>query len=321
MPLSMGLGLVRQGKGGSTGDHHFCIPIDYRIITAPANITELKRTVIVYMQDQNLSIYLSEISKVPLLNSQEEIRLARLAQSGDAEARRKLIVANLRLVVSIAKKYLYYGLPLLDLIEEGNLGLMKAAERFDPDRGCKFSTYATWWIRQAVTRSLSNFGRTVRIPVYVTDNITRYKKTAEALYIKTGKRPENEEVAEVMGLKVKEVEKLRNFMENVAPLENLDSTDMDSNRGIPEKLHPRKRDKEVVQFELDQQMAELMKELTERESGIIKFRYGLIDGKAHTLEQTGRQFNLTRERIRQIEKNVLKRLQEYALQHSDDFRP
>jgi RNA polymerase primary sigma factor len=273
------------------------------------------------MQDQNLSIYLAEISKVPLLNSQEELRLARLALDGDPEARRKLIVANLRLVVSIAKKYLYYGLPLLDLIEEGNLGLMKAAERFDPDRGCKFSTYATWWIRQAVTRSLSNFGRTVRIPVYVTDNITRYKKTAEALYIKTGKKPENDEIAEVMGLKVKEVEKLRNFMENVAPLENLDSTDGDSNRGIPEKLHPTRLDKEVVQFELDQQMAELMKELSDREAGIIRYRYGLTDGKAHTLEQTGRKFNLTRERIRQIEKNVLKRLQEYALEHADDFRP
>jgi len=272
-------------------------------------------------RENSLSIYLSEISKIPLLVPKEELRLARLARDGDPEGRRLLIVSNLRLVVSIAKKYLYFGLPLLDLIEEGNIGLMKAAERFDPERGCKFSTYATWWIRQAVTRALSNFGRTVRIPVYVTDNITRYKKMAEALYIKTGKKPEIEEMAEAMGIKIKEAEKLRTFVEDVGPLENLDSTDNDGGRGIPEQYQPTKMDKAIVQFELDQQMDELMKELTDREAGIIKFRYGLTDGKAHTLEETGRQFSLTRERIRQIEKNVLKRLGEFASERSADFRP
>ena len=269
----------------------------------------------------SLSLYLAEISKIPLLTSKEEIRLARLTREADPEARRLLIVSNLRLVVSIAKKYLYYGLPLLDLIEEGNLGLMKAAERFDPDRGCKFSTYATWWIRQAVTRALSNYGRTVRIPVYVTDNITRYKKTAEAIYIKTGKQPEIEQIAEEMGIKIKEAEKLRGFVQDVTPLENLETTDSDNGRGIPERYQPTKLDQAVVQFELDQQMEELMKELTEREAGIIKFRYGLIDGKAHTLEETGRAFSLTRERIRQIEKNVLKRLSEYARERAADFKP
>ena len=272
-------------------------------------------------RENSLSIYLSEISKIPLLSPKEELRVTRLVLRGDAEARRLIIVSNLRLVVSIAKKYLYYGLPLLDLIEEGNLGLMKAAERFDPERGCKFSTYATWWIRQAVTRALSNFGRTVRIPVYVTDNITRYKKTAERLYIKTGKKPEVEEMAQEMGIKVKEAEKLRSFVDSVSPLENLDSTDNDNGRGIPEQFQPAKLDQAIVQFELDQQMEELMKELTEREAGIIKFRYGLTDGKAHTLEETGREFSLTRERIRQIEKNVLKRLSEYAKEHAADFRP
>ncbi|MDK1021784.1 MAG: RNA polymerase sigma factor RpoD/SigA [Candidatus Hydrogenedentes bacterium] len=272
-------------------------------------------------RENSLSIYLAEISKIPLLSPKEELRVARLVLEGDAEARRLIIVSNLRLVVSIAKKYLYYGLPLLDLIEEGNLGLMKAAERFDPERGCKFSTYATWWIRQAVTRALSNFGRTVRIPVYVTDNITRYKKTAEKLYIKTGKKPEVEEMAKEMGIKVKEAEKLRSFVDSVSPLENLDSTDTDNGRGIPEQFQPARLDQAIVQFELDQQMEELMKELTEREAGIIKYRYGLTDGKAHTLEETGREFSLTRERIRQIEKNVLKRLSEYAKEHAADFRP
>ena len=272
-------------------------------------------------RENSLSIYLAEISRIPLLTPKEEIRLARLARKGDPEARRQIIVANLRLVVSVAKKYLYYGLPLLDLIEEGNLGLMKAVERFDPDRGCKFSTYATWWIRQAVTRALSNYGRTVRIPVYVTDNIARYKKTAEELYIKRGKHAEIEEIAKVMGIKVKEAEKIRAFVEEVAPLENLETTDADQTRGIPEQHQPARLDQAIVQFELDQQMEELLKDLTDRESGIIRYRYGLMDGKAHTLEETGREFNLTRERIRQIEKHVLKRLSEIARNRPVEFRP
>ena len=273
------------------------------------------------LRENGLSAYLTEISKIPLLTTQDEIRLARAARTGDGDARRKLIVSNLRLVVSIAKKYLYYGLPLLDLIEEGNMGLMKAVDRYDPERGCKFSTYATWWIRQAVTRSLSNYGRTVRIPVYVTDNISRYKKTAEMLYKKNGRQPDAEEVALAMGIKVKEAEKLRAFVEEVSPLENLDSTDVDNGRGIPEHVEPRKLDDAITQFELDQQMTELLKELTPRESNIIKFRYGLADGKAHTLEETGAQFSLTRERIRQIEKDVMKRLRVYVLDHADDFQP
>ena len=271
--------------------------------------------------DSSLGIYLSEITKIPLLTSQDEIRLARRIHEGDAEARRQLIVANLRLVVSIAKKYLYFGLPLLDLIEEGNIGLMKAAERFDPDRGCKFSTYATWWIRQAVTRSLSNHGRTVRVPVYVTDSITKYKKCAEELYIKLGHQPETEEVAKAMKLKVNEVEKIQRFIRDVTPLENLESTDTDAGLGMAENSPAARTNKDIAQLELDQQMEELLKELTEREAEIIKYRYGITDGKAHTLEQTGAAFNLTRERIRQIEKSVLKQLAEYAREHEEDFRP
>ena len=272
-------------------------------------------------RETGLSTYLAEISKIPLLSTSEEIRLAKRARKGDAEARHKLIVSNLRLVVSIAKKYLYYGLPLLDLIEEGNLGLMKAVARFDPMRGCKFSTYATWWIRQAVTRSLSNYGRTVRIPVYVTDNVARYKKTAEDLYIRTGKRPDAEDVAVEMGIKIAEARRLREFVEDISPLDNMDSTDGEDGRGVMESGESQLTDRAIAQFELDQQMEELMKQLTPREANILRYRYGLLDGRAHTLEETGREFSLTRERIRQIEKDAMRRLRGFVGEHMEDFKP
>jgi len=279
----------------------------------------VEKTGSIETRDNGLSAYLAEISKVPLLGPEEERRLARAATKGDGAARRKLIVSNLRLVVSIAKKYLYFGLPLQDLIEEGNLGLMKAVDRYDPERGCKFSTYATWWIRQAVTRSLSNQGRTVRIPVYITDNVARYKKIADELYIKTGRQPEIEEIAEHLGVRVAEAHKLQEFVEAVAPLEKLQAADPTGGRGIPESVEPRRVDHAIEQIALDQQMEELMHQLTEREANIVRYRYGLFDGRVHTLEETGKKFNLTRERIRQIEKDVMKRLREYVVKNLEDF--
>jgi len=272
-------------------------------------------------RENGLSTYLAEISRIPLLSTSDEIRLAKRAQSGDGEARHKLIVSNLRLVVSIAKKYLYYGLPLLDLIEEGNLGLMKAVDRYDPSRGCKFSTYATWWIRQAVTRSLSNHGRTVRIPVYVTDNVARYKKTAEELYIRTGRRPDPEEVAKEMGIKVAEARRLREFVEDISSLDKVSTTEGEDGRTPAELMDAHQVDRAIVQFELDQEMDELMGQLTSREGSILRYRYGLLDGRAHTLEETGREFRLTRERIRQIEKDAMKRLRCFVGKHRDDFKP
>lgn len=270
-------------------------------------------------RENGLSTYLSEISRIPLLSPSEEIRLARLAKKGDPSARRKLIVSNLRLVVSIAKKYLYYGLPLQDLIEEGNIGLMKAADRYDPERGCKFSTYATWWIRQAVTRSLSNQGRTVRVPVYITDNVARYKKVAEELYIKSGRQPEVDEMAKALQLSEREVLKLQSFVDTVEPIDRMQSTDADAMREIPESLEPTITNVALEQFELDQQMTQLFGELSERESAIIRYRYGLEDGRAHTLEETGKRFKLTRERIRQIEKDVMKRLRVFVSENADSF--
>jgi RNA polymerase primary sigma factor len=273
------------------------------------------------LRENGLSTYLAEIAKIPLLSPTEEIRLATRALQNDPEARRKLIVSNLRLVVSIAKKYLYFGLPLMDLIEEGNVGLMKAVDRYDPTRGCKFSTYATWWIRQAITRSLSNQGRTVRIPVYVTDNVSRYKKTVEELYIRSGRQPDPEEVAERMGIRVAEARRLREFVSDISPVEHVDTGLTDDSKGLSDRNEPRRPNKAIEQFEWDQQMEELMKQINEREEAIIRYRYGLTDGKAHTLEETGQEFNLTRERIRQIEKDVMRRLRNFVSKHGDDFKP
>jgi len=271
------------------------------------------------VKDKSLSIYLSEISKIPLLSASEELRLARLAKKGDLAARRILIVSNLRLVVSIAKKYLYYGLPLLDLIEEGNLGIMKAVERFDPNRGCKFSTYATWWVRQAVTRSLSNQGRTVRIPVYITDNLAKYKRISEELYIKHGRKPTNAEMARAMQIKVADLKRIELFAETVSPLENLQSTDIiDFTEGADSTEVP-SVDRGMKQFERDQEVEALMSLLNERETAIMRFRYGLDDGCPHTLEETGKHFDLTRERIRQIERNAMKRMRKFMSHHADDF--
>ncbi|NLN93927.1 MAG: sigma-70 family RNA polymerase sigma factor [Candidatus Hydrogenedens sp.] len=269
--------------------------------------------------DKSLNLYLMEISKIPLLSASEEIRLAKLAQKGDQSARRILIVSNLRLVVSVAKKYLYFGLPLLDLIEEGNLGLMRAADRFDPKRGCKFSTYATWWIRQAVTRALSNQGRTIRIPVYITDNLAKYKRMVDDFYKVHGRQPSSEDMAEVMGMKLKEIKKLELFEETISPMENIQSLDSAIGREGGIFQEPVADNPTLTQFFRNEEMDALMRQLTERESAIIRYRYGLYDGKAHTLEETGKHFALTRERIRQIEREAMRRMRNYMSRHGDDF--
>ncbi len=273
-------------------------------------------------RENGLSTYLAEIAKIPLLTPAEEVRLARnLKRGGEKarEARRRLIISNLRLVVSIAKKYLYYGLPLLDLIEEGNLGLMKAVDRFDPSRGCKFSTYATWWIRQAVTRSLSNQGRTVRIPVYITDNLSKYKRVVEELYRKTGRHPEVDEIAQAMELKEAEVRRLQTFAESIAPMEGMSSLDSEGFHSLPEGTSPAANDPAIEQWVRDQQMEDLLSQISPRDATIIRYRYGLDDGAVHTLEETGRKFKLTRERIRQIEKDAMKRLREYLADKKSDY--
>lgn len=267
-----------------------------------------------------LNSYLGEISKIPLLSPAEEIRLAKRMRKGDDEARKILVMSNLRLVISIAKKYLYYGLPLLDLVEEGNLGLLKAVDRYDPARKCKFSTYATWWIRQAITRSLSNYGRTIRIPVYVTDSISKYKRTAQVLYERDGKEPGVEEVAEEMGIEYEQALKLHEYALGVPSLESLMHIEEDGEVVGAEIAHEIREEEDVVSRILrGQRLNQLMEQLTPRESSILKHRYGLEDGEAHTLEETGKQFNLTRERIRQIENEVIHKLKIYVAEHSAEF--
>ncbi len=268
-----------------------------------------------------LAAYLSEISRIPLLAPAEELRLARQIQQGNEDARSKLIVSNLRLVVSIAKKYLHFGLPLQDLIEEGNLGLMKAADRFDPSRGCKFSTYATWWIKQAVTRSLSNYGRTIRIPVYVTDNVSKYKRISYDLYRKLGRQPSIYEIAEEMGCKYEEALRFHEYTQDMASVESIvtieDDTDVTDRGGI--QLQNADDDGIVAKILRTQHITQLFSQLDERERNIMKFRYGIEDGISHTLEETGRKFGLTRERIRQIEKETIAKLRVYVAEHPDDF--
>ncbi|MFA7691951.1 MAG: RNA polymerase sigma factor RpoD/SigA [Candidatus Hydrogenedentes bacterium] len=272
-------------------------------------------------KDENLSRYLNEISKIPLLSASEELRFAKQARQGNATARRILIMSNLRLVVSIAKRYLYCGLPLLDLIEEGNIGIMKAVERFDPDRGFKFSTYATWWVRQAVTRALSNQGRTVRVPVYITDGLIKYKRIYEELYVKTGKKPTSEEIAEAMGIKPSEAKRLEMNAEAISALENIQSTDDDSFVVVADTQKSTWTNQAQTQFERNQEIETLLNLLSEKEASIIRYRYGLKDGRPHTLEETGVYFDLTRERIRQIERNAMKRMRSFVDKHREDFTP
>lgn len=270
-------------------------------------------------KDKSLNKYLSELAKIPLLSPAEELRLAKKAKQGDVAARRILIISNLRLVVSVAKKYLYYGLPLLDLIEEGNLGLMKAVERFDPNRGCKFSTYATWWIRQAVTRSLSTQGRTVRIPVYILDNLPKFKRVYEGLHQRKGSKPTLEELAKAMDMRLSDVKRIALFTERTQmPDASLHSENFDFSEG-GDRVETLPCESGLRQFERNQEIETLMNLLSEREASIMRYRYGLFDGSPHTLEETGQYFDLTRERIRQIERNAMKRLRRFMQQHREDF--
>lgn len=254
-------------------------------------------------------MYLKEIGRIPLLSSEEEIELAKRMEEGDEEAKKKLSEANLRLTVSIAKRYSGRGMQFLDLIQEGNLGLIKAVEKFDYRKGYKFSTYATWWIRQFITRAIADQARTIRIPVHMVETMNRVNRTSRRLLQEYGREPTPEEIAEAMNLPVERVLEISKISQEPVSLETPIGEEEDSHLGdfIQDEHIPVPAD-EAAHTLLREQLEKVMDTLSEREQKVLALRFGLEDGKPHTLEEVGREFQVTRERIRQIEAKALRKL-------------
>ena len=254
-------------------------------------------------------MYLKEIGKVPLLSAEEEIELAKRMELGDQDAKKRLAEANLRLVVSIAKRYVGRGMLFLDLIQEGNLGLIKAVEKFDYRKGYKFSTYATWWIRQAITRAIADQARTIRIPVHMVETINKLIRVSRQLLQELGREPSPEEIAEEMNMPVDRVREIMKISQEPVSLETPIGEEEDSHLGdfIQDDNVPVPADAAAFTL-LKEQLVEVLGTLTEREQKVLRLRFGLDDGRARTLEEVGREFNVTRERIRQIEAKALRKL-------------
>ena len=254
-------------------------------------------------------MYLKEIGKVPLLSAEEEIELAKKMETGDQEAKKRLAEANLRLVVSIAKRYVGRGMLFLDLIQEGNLGLIKAVEKFDYRKGYKFSTYATWWIRQAITRAIADQARTIRIPVHMVETINKLIRVSRQLLQELGREPTPEEIAAEMNLPVERVREILKISQEPVSLETPIGEEEDSHLGdfIQDDNVPVPADAAAFTL-LKEQLVEVLGTLTEREQKVLRLRFGLDDGRARTLEEVGKEFNVTRERIRQIEAKALRKL-------------
>ncbi len=259
--------------------------------------------------DDPVKVYLKEIGRVPLLTSEEEIELAVRIAENDPEAKRRLSEANLRLVVSIAKRYVGRGMQFLDLIQEGNLGLIKAVDKFDHTKGFKFSTYATWWIRQAITRAIADQARTIRIPVHMVETINKVKKTSSMLLHENGRDATAEEIAERLEMPVEKVREILRVSQEPVSLETPIGEEEDSHLGdfIPDDDAQAPVDAASMAL-MREQLAEVLKTLTPREARVLCLRYGLEDGNPKTLEEVGREFNVTRERIRQIEAKALRKL-------------
>ena len=259
--------------------------------------------------DDPVKIYLKEIGRVPLLSPEEEIELAQRMSTGDPYARKRLSEANLRLVVSIAKKYVGRGMSFLDLIQEGNLGLIKAVEKFDYTKGFKFSTYATWWIRQAITRAIADQARTIRIPVHMVETITKVKKVSSQLLHENGHDPTPEEIAERLEMPADKVREIMRIAQDPVSLETPIGEEEDSHLGdfIPDDDAPAPSEAANHTL-LREQLNEVLSTLTDREAKVLKLRFGLEDGKSRTLEEVGQRFDVTRERIRQIEAKALRKL-------------
>ena len=259
--------------------------------------------------DDPVKVYLKEIGRVPLLSAEEEVELAIRMSQGDVAAKKRLSEANLRLVVSIAKRYVGRGMLFLDLIQEGNLGLIKAVEKFDYTKGYKFSTYATWWIRQAITRAIADQARTIRIPVHMVETINKVKKVNSQLLHENGHEPTNEQIAEKLEMPVEKVREIMRVAQEPVSLETPIGEEEDSHLGdfIPDEDAPAPSDV-ASHTMLKEQLAEVLSTLTPREEKVLRLRFGLEDGRSRTLEEVGKEFNVTRERIRQIEAKALRKL-------------
>lgn len=263
--------------------------------------------------DDSVRLYLREIGKIPLLNSEQELALAKRVVAGEKDAKDQMAEANMRLVVSIAKRYVGRGLDLLDLIQEGNTGLLRAVEKFDPDKGFKFSTYATWWIRQAITRAIADQARTIRIPVHMVETINKLLRTQRRLTQELNREPTNEEIAAAMEIEVDKVEHIMKIKQDISSLDA--SIRDDEEESV---LADFIEDEDTISPEesatgqlLKEQVKDMLSALTEREQKILKLRFGLEDGKQHTLEEVGQEFSVTRERIRQIEAKALAKLRKH----------
>ena len=259
--------------------------------------------------DDPVRMYLKEIGKVPLLTADEEIELAKRMEEGDEEAKRKLAEANLRLVVSIAKRYVGRGMLFLDLIQEGNLGLIKAVEKFDYRKGYKFSTYATWWIRQAITRAIADQARTIRIPVHMVETINKLIRVSRQLLQEYGREPQPEEIAREMGISDEKVREIIKIAQEPVSLETPIGEEEDSHLGdfIPDDEAPAPAEAAAFTL-LREQLMGVLSTLTPREEKVLRLRFGLDDGRARTLEEVGKEFKVTRERIRQIEAKALRKI-------------
>ena len=262
-----------------------------------------------FSTDDPVRMYLKEIGKVPLLTPEEEQELAKRMAEGDAEAKHRMEEANLRLVVSIAKRYVGRGMLFLDLIQEGNLGLIKAVEKFDYTKGYKFSTYATWWIRQAITRAIADQARTIRIPVHMVETINRVLRTSHSMVQKLGREPTTKEIADELHIEESKVEEVLKIAQEPVSLETPIGEEEDSHLGDFIQDDEASQPSEEASYTLlREQLEEVLSTLTPREEQVLRMRFGLTDGKPHTLEEVGKEFDVTRERIRQIESKALRKL-------------
>ncbi|HBV33498.1 TPA: RNA polymerase sigma factor RpoD [Patescibacteria group bacterium] len=285
-----------------------------KLLTRAGVSSEKKMYDLSEISGDSIQMYLREIGKVPLLKTEEEMQLAKRKEKGDQDAKQKLIEANLRLVVSIAKKFTGKSLSLLDLIQEGNIGLFRAVEKFDPRRGFKFSTYATWWIRQAITRSLADQSRTIRIPVHMVETINRFQQVERQLIQDLGREPLPEEIAAEMGEPVEKIHHIIKISQETVSLEtSVGEDEEDSTLGdFIEDVKTISPDRAAAMQLLRDHVKQIIEELTPREQKILEMRFGLTDGVSHTLEEVGQEFGVTRERIRQIEAKALEKIEDHG---------